>query len=596
MYGDASPALTFTTSSLGSGAAVTGALARVAGETVAGSPYAITQGTVTDANNPNYVITFVGANLTITARPVTVTADAKSKVYGDADPALTFTTSSLGSGAAVTGALARVAGENVGSHAITQGTVTDANNPNYVITFVGANLTITARPVTVTADPQTKVYGDADPALAFTTSSLGSGAAVTGALARVAGENVGSHAITQGTVTDANNPNYVITFVGANLTITARPITVTAVTHTKPYDGNISSAGVPTFSPALVGTDTPAFTQSFDNRNAGIGKTPTPAGLVNDGNSGNNYSYTYTTVATGEIIKRGVTVTAVTNTKPYDGDTSSVGVPTLSPALIAPDSPSFTQSFDNRNAGTGKTLTPAGTVSDGNGGNNYSYTFTPVATGVITKRGVTVTAVTDTKFYDGDTSSVGVPTFSPALIAPDSPSFTQSFDNENAGTGKTLTPAGLVSDGNSGLNYSYTYTPVSTGTINKKPITVTAVADSKIWDGNTSSTGIPTIAPGLATGDTPNFIQTFNTPFVGTGKTLMPSGTVNDGNSGNNYVVTPVSVSTGVITTGFCFNGFLSPIGGAVENAPPNGGSYADPVRTFKLGNKRFPSSSYSIH
>ncbi len=190
VYGDADPALTFTTSSLGSGAAVTGALARVAGENV--GSHAITQGTVTDANNPNYVITFVGANLTITARPVTVTADAKSKVYGDADPALTFTTSSLGSGAAVTGALARVAGETVAGspYAITQGTVTDANNPNYVITFVGANLTITARPVTVTADAKSKVYGDADPALTFTTSSLGSGAAVTGALARVAGETV----------------------------------------------------------------------------------------------------------------------------------------------------------------------------------------------------------------------------------------------------------------------------------------------------------------------------------------------------------------------------------------------------------------------
>ncbi len=194
---------------------------------------------MTDANNPNYVITFVGANLTITARPVTVTADAKSKVYGDADPALTFTTSSLGSGAAVTGALARVAGETVAGspYAITQGTVTDANNPNYVITFVGANLTITARPVTVTADAADEADRDADPALTFTTSSLGSGAAVTGALARVAGETVAAspYAITQGTVTDANNPNYVITFVGANLTITARPVTVTADPQTKLY-------------------------------------------------------------------------------------------------------------------------------------------------------------------------------------------------------------------------------------------------------------------------------------------------------------------------------------------------------------------------
>jgi hypothetical protein len=30
----------------------------------------------------------------------------------------------------------------------------------------------------------------------------------------------------------------------------------------------------------------------------------------------------------------------------------------------------FTQTFDNRNAGTGKTLTPAGSVNDSFGGNN----------------------------------------------------------------------------------------------------------------------------------------------------------------------------------------------------------------------------------
>ena len=168
--------------------------------------------------------------------------------------------------------------------------------------------------------------------------------------------------------------------------ITQRAITVTAVTDSKPYDGNNSSVSVPTFSPALVGTDTPSFTQSFDNRNAGTGKTLTPAGLVSDGNSGNNYSYTYTPVTTGAISQRAITVTAVANSKPYDGNTSSTGVPTFSPALIAPDTASFTQSFDNRNAGTGKTLTPAGLVSDGNSGNNYSYTYTPVTTGDISQR------------------------------------------------------------------------------------------------------------------------------------------------------------------------------------------------------------------
>jgi hypothetical protein len=36
------------------------------------------------------------------------------------------------------------------------------------------------------------------------------------------------------------------------------------------------------------------------------------------------------------------------------------------------------------------------------------------------------------------------------------------------------------------------------------------------------------------------------------------------------------------ITTAFAFNGFYSPIGGSEENG--NGGSFADPVRAFKLG------------
>jgi hypothetical protein len=61
-------------------------LSRAAGENV--GTYAIGQGTL--ALNSNYALTFVGADLTINTRPVTATADAKSKTYGDADPALTY--------------------------------------------------------------------------------------------------------------------------------------------------------------------------------------------------------------------------------------------------------------------------------------------------------------------------------------------------------------------------------------------------------------------------------------------------------------------------------------------------------------------------
>src|SRR5206468_7975749 len=110
-------------------------------------------------------ITYDTADLTITARPITVTADAKTKVYGNADPALTYqiTSGSLAFSDAFTGALTRAAGETVGTYAIQQGTL--ALSTNYVLTYVGANLTITARPMTVTADEKTQEYWNANPTL-----------------------------------------------------------------------------------------------------------------------------------------------------------------------------------------------------------------------------------------------------------------------------------------------------------------------------------------------------------------------------------------------------------------------------------------------
>src|SRR5207244_649369 len=80
-YGTSDPALTFSVG--GDGLATgdtkatvfTGSLHRASGETVAGSPYAIDQGTL--AANSNYNISsFTGANFAITARSITVTADS----------------------------------------------------------------------------------------------------------------------------------------------------------------------------------------------------------------------------------------------------------------------------------------------------------------------------------------------------------------------------------------------------------------------------------------------------------------------------------------------------------------------------------------
>ena len=90
----------------------------------------------------NYKTLTGSKTVKITAKPLTITAEAKSKVYGEADPTLTYTKEGLLEGDAITGALARAAGEDVGEYAITQGTLSAGDN--YTITFTGAKLTINA--------------------------------------------------------------------------------------------------------------------------------------------------------------------------------------------------------------------------------------------------------------------------------------------------------------------------------------------------------------------------------------------------------------------------------------------------------------------
>ncbi|PXY38655.1 hypothetical protein DMB65_21850, partial [Flavobacterium cheongpyeongense] len=189
--------------------------------------------TATDANSCTATYNYV---LKLNQIPITVTATpSQTKIYGESDPVLTYTVSpSLLSGDSFTGSLTRVSGENIGNYAINQGSLSAGSK--YLITYVAANFTITAKPITVTATPsQTKVYGTTDPVFVYTVSpGLVGSDAFTGALTRVAGENIGTYAITQGSLSAGSN--YTISYAGANFTITAKPITVTAdASQTKVY-------------------------------------------------------------------------------------------------------------------------------------------------------------------------------------------------------------------------------------------------------------------------------------------------------------------------------------------------------------------------
>src|SRR4029078_13172122 len=205
------------------------------------------------------------------------------------------------------------------------------------------------------------------------------------------------------------------------------------------------------------------------------------------------------------------------------------------------DTANFSETYDSRNAGTGKKLTPAGSVNDGHSGLNYAVTFVSTYNGTINARPITVTAATNTKNYDGSTSAAATPTTPTGSLAPygsDTANFSETYDNRNVGSGKTLTPAGSVNDGNGGANYAVTFVNNSTGVINQRAITVTAAANTKTYDGSTSAAATPTITRGSLApygSDTANFSETYDNRNAGSGKKLTPAGSVNDGNSGLNY-------------------------------------------------------------
>ncbi|EOV1156808.1 MBG domain-containing protein, partial [Pseudomonas aeruginosa] len=243
VYGDADPSLTYQVSGLkngdSAGSILTGGLNRAAGENV--GVYGINQGDLA-LNSGNYDLSYQGNNLTITKALLNVIADAKTKVYGDADPSLTYQVSGLkngdSAGSILTGGLNRAAGENVGVYGINQGDLA-LNSGNYDLSYQGNNLTITKALLNVIADAKTKVYGDADPSLTYQVSGLKNGdtaGAVLngGSLSRVAGENVGVYGINQGGLA-LNSGNYDLSYQGNNLTITKALLNVIADAKTKVY-------------------------------------------------------------------------------------------------------------------------------------------------------------------------------------------------------------------------------------------------------------------------------------------------------------------------------------------------------------------------
>jgi filamentous hemagglutinin family protein len=552
IYGDVNPATAGVTANSGFGVGLFG------GDTVSQVSLA---STATPASNvglyttsgsnavfgtglaSNYAITY-GSNangLNVTPRPLTLTPDARSRVYGDANPARG--PASLTAGNLVgTDALADVALSStataasfVGNYVLSAANALFASGSaaNYAINYAdrAGGLTVTQRPVTVTLQGSaSRPYGGGT-----TTNALATPVATVGSLAASdsvisysfsiagppAGSPVGNYPLPLLTVGLANSANanvtanYALTLLGAAFLVTPRPVTLTPVQVSRIYgNANPATAGVTAnsgFGVGLFGGDTVS--------QVSLSSTATPAsnvGLYTTSGSNavfgtglaSNYAITYGSNANGlNVTPRGLTLTPDPVSRPYgdlnpaggtasgnnlvNGDT--VASVTLStPATVTSNVGSYATTGSNAVFGTGLT-------------SNYTISYAANAAGLnVTPRALTLRPVAVSRLYgdpnpasgtavgdnlvNGDAVS-GISLSSPATVASNVGSYSTTGSNAVFGSG-------LAS------NYAITYADNLAGlAITPRALTLTPDAISRIYGDATPASGTAT-ASNLVNGDT----------------------------------------------------------------------------------------------
>lgn len=349
VYGELDPTLAVSVSGLGlaNGDAigdVTGVMSRQAGEDV--GDYLVSLGAAAKAGN--YSITFNAADSTmrITPRDITVQADAAGKVYGGADPTLTLSVlnANADEGVAasdsltdVVGTLTRQAGEDVGAYDVILGAGAKAGN--YNISFDADNnaIVITPRNISVQATSASKIYGNADPALAvtYTNTAADEGVAagdglsdVVGTLSRQAGEDVGTYDVVLGSGTKAGNYNISFDTDNNALSITPRAITLalTAAAASKVYGEadpslavNVSGLGLANGD--AIGEVTGVMTRQFGEN---VGDYLVSLGAAA---KAGNYSITFDAAdSTMHIAPRDISLVANASSKIYGNADPVLGV------------------------------------------------------------------------------------------------------------------------------------------------------------------------------------------------------------------------------------------------------------------------------
>ena len=541
-----------------------------------------------DAGNYNFIVP-ANPSATISKRAITVNVpQGQAKNYGQPDPVLQYSLAAGSTLAAThtwTGTLSREAGENVGTYNYITSpiTISDAGNnnvtANYDITYAavavpaaGGNpgvftINPTSTPVVITADDKSKFRCADDPTFTFTTTGLYGSDYVTATLSRTpAGNDPGLYTIGIVTYTlHTGNPlNYSnVSTVSGTLTIIDGPadLVVTIVGYgsvvVRKEDNSVAGNIVgPIVGSTVTGFSTNELITLQAIPNAGYvftGWTQAYTGMVNPVSLTMDCGKFMTATFKKEVTLADITVTA--GNKTYDGDNlvetyTVLYTGPLYPGQSAPNVGVASVTFDNANAGVGKTvtfknftltsLTDFYQLAPGVG------TSTKTTTANITRRELNViNATVPTRVYDG----TNVATIANAilnagnLVAGDVVTLTNHTTGTFVGTAapheganisgstpKTVTHT-MSLIGTPAPNYQLVVGTL-TGHVTPRSLVFTAVTIAdKVFDGTTdgkiATIGATSTWQNIIAGDatklsvgTQTAVATFDTKWPGTGKVV----------------------------------------------------------------------------
>ena len=529
VYGDSVPALGYTTSGWknGQGGALLSGVGVSTNATTlsdVGTGYVTTAtgGTLSGAATGNYTFSYIDGSFSVTPATLTVMASSDSMVYGDAVPALGYTTSGWKNGqggallSGVTVSTDATSLSNVGTAyttTATGGTLAGAAAGNYTLSHVGGTVSVTPATLTVTAANGTMVYGDAVPALGYSVSGWKNGqsdallSGITVSTSATGLSNVGTSYITTatgGTLSGGAAGNYTLSHVGGSFAVTPAALTVTAGNGTMVYGDAVPALGYSVAgwkngqSDALlsgVGISTDATSLS----NVGTSYLTTATGGTLSGAATGNYTLSHVNGAFS-VTPAVLTVTAANGTMVYGDAVPSLGYTTSGwrngqdGALLSGVGLSTNATTLSDVGSAYVTMASGGTLSGGAAGN---YTLSHVGGSFsVTPATLTVTAANGTMVYGDTVPALGYSVAgwkngqSDALLSGVIVS-TNATSLSNVGTSYTTTATGGTLSGRAAGNYTLSHVGGSFA-VTPAALTVTAGNGTMVYGDAVPSLGYTT--------------------------------------------------------------------------------------------------------